>query len=54
MIVIAALLVGAAVGWRRARQLGGNRRDQTQYAASFGMAFAVLGLFATILIDRML
>lgn len=54
MIVIAAIVIGAALGWRRAGQLGGNRRDQVQYAAGFGLAFAVLGLFATIFVERML
>lgn len=53
MIVIAAMLLGAVLGWRRATQLGGNGRDKAQYAAGFALAFAVLGLFATVFIDRM-
>lgn len=54
MIVIATLIVGAILGWRRAVQLGGDRRDRLQYAAVFALGFAVLGLFATVLIDRVI
>lgn len=53
MIVIAAMLIGAALGWRRAGQLGGGRKDRAQYAAAFALAFMLLGLFATIFIERM-
>lgn len=52
MIVILAVAIGAALGWRRAGQLGGARRDRMQYAAAFGLAFAVIGLFATVILDR--
>ncbi|MCS5601896.1 MAG: hypothetical protein ACU0DB_11215 [Paracoccus sp. (in: a-proteobacteria)] len=54
MIVIAAMLLGAFLGWRRASQLGGKGRDKAQYAAAFALAFAALGLFLTIFIDRMI
>lgn len=54
MIVIATLLIGAVLGWRRAVQLGGNGRDRLQYAAGFALAFSVIGLFATVILDRML
>lgn len=53
MIVIAALVIGALLGWRRATQLGGNRRDRAQYAAAYGLGFAVIGMLATVIIDRM-
>lgn len=53
MIVIAAILIGALLGWRRAARLGGNRRDRAQYAAAYAMGLAVIGLFLTIIIDRM-
>ncbi len=52
MIVIAAFIIGALLGWRRATRLDGQRRDKLQYAAAYGMAFAVIGLFATVMIDR--
>lgn len=54
MIVIAAIIIGAALGWRRARQLGGKTSDRVQYAASFAVVFALIGLFATIIVDRMI
>ncbi|WP_185968575.1 hypothetical protein [Paracoccus sp. M683] len=54
MIILAALLIGAYVGWRRAVALKGNRKDQLQYAASHALAFAAIGLIATVLIDRLL
>ena len=54
MIVIAAVIIGAILGWRRAGQLGGSQRDRAQYAAAFAVAFAVVGLFATVFVDRMM
>ncbi|WP_374300227.1 hypothetical protein [Paracoccus sp. (in: a-proteobacteria)] len=54
MIVIAAAVIGAILGWRRAGQLGGSQRDRAQYAAAFAVAFAVVGLFATVFVDRMM
>ncbi|HWL56458.1 MAG TPA: hypothetical protein VNQ78_07240 [Paracoccus sp. (in: a-proteobacteria)] len=52
MIVIAALIFGAAVGWWRAARLGGTRADRMQYGAAHALAFAILGIFLTILIAR--
>ncbi|MDP5307243.1 hypothetical protein [Paracoccus spongiarum] len=54
MIVIAAMLIGGLLGWRRAARLGGNRRDRAQYAAGYALALAVIGLFATVILDRMI
>ncbi|WP_182912766.1 hypothetical protein [Paracoccus onubensis] len=53
MIVIAAIVIGVFLGWHRATKLGGDRRDRAQYAAGYALAFAVLGLFVTIFLDRM-
>ena len=53
MIVIAALILGAAIGWGRAARLGGNRADRMQYAAAHALGLAVLGIFLTVLISRM-
>lgn len=53
MIIIAALILGAILGWRRAGQLGGNRKDRVQYAVSFALGLAMLGVFATIFVHRM-
>jgi len=53
MIVIAALLLGALYGAVQARRRGGNGFDMAQYAAGYGIAFALVGVFATIIIGRM-
>jgi hypothetical protein len=53
MIVIAAALIGAVLGWRRAAQLGGNRRDRAQYAIVFALGMTMIGVFATLIIHRM-
>ena len=54
MIVLAGLALGALMGGNLARKRGGNRLDIAQYAAGFAIAFALLGLFVTIFIDRAL
>lgn len=53
MIVIAAIILGALIGWTRAARLGGARADRAQYAAALGFGFAALGVFVTILLARM-
>ena len=54
MIVIAGLLAGALTGGLVARRRGGARLDVLQYAAGYGIAFTLVGVFLTILIDRSL
>ncbi len=53
MIVIGMALLGAIIGGLTARKRKGNRKDIAQYAVGYGMAFLILGLFVTILIDRL-
>lgn len=53
MIVIAAALIGAVLGGLTARKRGGKAPDIAQYAASFAIAFGLVGLIATIVIHRM-
>lgn len=53
MIVIAGLVLGAIFGAVLAARRGGKRLDILQYAAAFGIAFCLLGLFLTIFIERM-
>lgn len=53
MIVLAGMVLGAAWGARLAIKQGGRKLDALQYAAAFGIAFALLGLFATIIIERL-
>ncbi len=54
MIVIAGLFAGAVLGSVQARRKGGNRLDALQYAAVFAIVGALLGMFLTIAIDRMI
>ncbi len=54
MIVIAGALLGALIGGVTARRRKGNAADMAQYAAGFGICFALLGLIVTIAIDKML
>lgn len=53
MIVLAGLLAGAVTGAALARKRGGKALDQLQYAAGYGIAFCILGLFLTIFIERL-
>lgn len=54
MIVIAGLVFGGLGGALLARKRGGKGLDMAQYAAGFGIAFGLLGLFATLILDHML
>ncbi len=53
MIVIASGLLGAVLGAAAARRRKGNKLDIAQYAAGYAIAFMILGLFLTLLIDRL-
>lgn len=53
MIVIAALIFGALLGYRRAATRGGNGFDRAQYAAVHAIVMGLLGLIITIAINRM-
>ncbi|MEM1361567.1 MAG: hypothetical protein AAGF94_07595 [Pseudomonadota bacterium] len=52
MIVIAGAVLGGSWGAWLARKRGGKPADMAQYAAGYAIAFALLGLFVTVLIDR--
>ena len=53
MTVIVSALVGVVLGVLSARRHNGNRFDIAQYAAGYGIAFALLGLFLGLLIERL-
>ena len=53
MIVIAGLLFGALLGALRARKRQGTGFDIAQYAAAHAILFSLVGLFVTILIDKL-
>lgn len=52
MIVIGGLVLGAIGGGWAATRRGGKPADIAQYAAAYGIAFGLLGLFATLILDR--
>ena len=54
MIAIGLAILGAIVGGLTARKRGGNRKDIAQYATGYGFAFLIVGMIATVLLDRML
>lgn len=54
MIVVFAFLLGLIWGGMLARRRQGGRLDIAQYAVAFGIAFAIVGLILTVVIDRML
>ncbi|MCB6177348.1 hypothetical protein LHP98_04295 [Rhodobacter sp. Har01] len=53
MIVIGGFLLGAVLGAIAASRQGGKRADMAQYAVGYGIAFALLGLFLTIALARL-
>jgi cytochrome c biogenesis protein CcdA len=54
MIVIGGLVLGAILGVVSARRRGGKPADMAQYAAGYGIAFGLLGVFLTIVLERLL
>ena len=53
MLILGLGLLGLAFGAWRARQRGGRGADLAHYAAVHGFAFALLGLFLTLLLLRL-
>ncbi|GGH19826.1 PEP-CTERM protein-sorting domain-containing protein [Cribrihabitans marinus] len=54
MIYLSMGLLGAILGGMTAKRRKGSRADIAQYAAVYGIAFAMLGLIVTVLLDRTL
>lgn len=54
MIVIFGALIGAGIGYRSALKQNGNRLDKAQYAGVGFIVGGLLGLFATIGVERVL
>lgn len=52
MIVIALALLGAVLGGLTAKKRNGSRADIAQYAAGYAIAFALVGMIATLVIHR--
>lgn len=53
MYILAGILIGGFIGYRRAARRGGNGLDRAQYAAVHAIILAVVGLFVTVLLNRM-
>ncbi len=54
MIAIAGMILGALIGWVRAARKGGTTFDKLQWAGAHLLIGAILGLFVTIFVERML
>lgn len=52
MAPLIGLAFGAVIGATVARRKGGNGLDMAQYAAGFGILFALIGLFVAIILAR--
>jgi len=54
MIVIGGAILGTLIGALTARKRGGKAADMAQYAAGYGIALTLLGVFITIFLERYL
>ncbi|MBS0124346.1 apolipoprotein acyltransferase [Thetidibacter halocola] len=54
MIVISGVILGAISGGLMAARRKGNKADILQYAAGYGIFFGLLGLIATIVLEKSL
>ena len=52
MIWTSAIVIGAIVGAATALRRGGRKLDALQYAAGFAIAFGLVGLALSVLLDR--
>lgn len=53
MLVLIAFVLGAAVGWWRARRRAGDRLDRLQYGAVHGIAFALAAVILLVIVQRL-
>ncbi|MFC4668453.1 apolipoprotein acyltransferase [Seohaeicola nanhaiensis] len=53
MLVIGGGLLGVLIGSLTAKKRGGSGADMAQYGAGYGIAFALIGMIATVVIERM-
>ena len=53
MIVIVLAVTGAVMGALNARRRQGNRKDIAQYAVGYALAFTIVGMILTVVIDRL-
>ncbi len=53
LVVLAMAALGAALGAVTARKRNGSRADMAQYAAGYGIAFALVGLVISLILVRL-
>ena len=53
MFVFGGMLTGAILGGMTARRRGGAPLDIAQYAAGYGILFAVIGVAVTVALNRL-
>lgn len=53
MIILICAILGVVTGVTIARRRGGKGADMAQYAAGYAIAFMIVGLFLSILIERL-
>ncbi len=53
MIVLVAGVIGGVLGYMTAKKRNGKGLDMAQYAAGYAIAFMILGLFLTLLVERL-
>lgn len=53
MILPAAFVLGAFIGWRRATNRGGERLDKLQYAVAHGIGAALLALICVVIFGHL-
>jgi hypothetical protein len=54
MVILAGLVLGVLIGTVTAKRRGGKTLDILQYGAGFGIAFCLIGVFLTIVLERSL
>ena len=54
MIIMAGMILGVALGSVTAKRRGGRALDMLQYGAGYGIAFTLVGVFVTIILERSL
>ncbi|NOD46546.1 MULTISPECIES: hypothetical protein [unclassified Ruegeria] len=53
VLVLGMAILGAILGALTAKKRNGNGADMAQYAAGYGIAFALLGLVISLILVRM-
>lgn len=52
MIILAGAVLGIVIGSFTAKNRGGKRLDILQYGTIYGIAFTLLGMIITIILER--